>query len=349
MESTEIAGFQSEKSDKRKSRLWLAHSVLVISVIVLVSMLANSEEPADTILKLNPKQDDVDVNSVVQVNSIGMKLMYVSPGEFMMGSNDVDDEKPVHKTKISQGFYMGIYEVTRQQFGQFVKKTGYKTDAEREGWSWAWRGGRLAKVDGLSWQNPGYKQTDDHPVVCVSWNDAKAYCDWLSQNEGRTYRLPTEAEWEYACRTGTKTAYQWGNDPDEGSGWCNVADLTAKPSFPEWKAVFNWHDGYIYTSPVGQFRQNSFGLFDMLGNVYEWCSDWYDAKYYANSPSVDPKGPSTGVHRVNRGGSWASYPGSLHSTTRSTGAPDVRSIYVGFRVVLEKGEGMGNQNHSEKE
>jgi len=335
MESTENAKSQAEKPDKNRSVSWIALAVLVIVVIVLFAMLGNSEKLAETPLKLNPIQSDV------HVNSIGMKLVYIPSGEFMMGSNDGDDEKPVHKIKISQGFHMGLYEVTRQQFGQFVEKAGYKTDAEREGWSWAWRGSRVAKVDGLSWQNPGYKQTDDHPVLCVSWNDAKAFCDWLSQNEGRTYRLPTEAEWEYACRAGTKTAYQWGNNPDNGSGWCNATDLTAKPSFSEWKTVFNWRDGYIYTSPVGQFRQNSFGLFDMHGNVYEWCSDWYDAKYYTNSLSIDPKGPSMGTHRVNRGGSWASYPGSLRSAVRSTGAPNVRSIYIGFRVVLEIEAGGG--------
>lgn len=294
------------------------------------SIISVEAQEQATQLKLNPRQGDV------HVNSIGMKLVYIPSGEFMMGSNDSDpDEKPIHKVKIAQGFYMGLHEVTRGQFKQFVEKTGYRTDAEREGWSYAWKGSVLAKVHRASWQNPGYEQTDDHPVVCVSWNDAKAFCDWLIQEEGRTYRLPTEAEWEYACRAGTTTACQWGNNPDNGSGWCNAADLTGKGSFSIRSNFFNWRDGYVYTSPVGQFKQNAFGLFDMHGNVWEWCSDWYDAEYYANSPSVDPKGPSTGEFRVNRGGSWASYPGSLHSAQRSVGVPDVRSIYIGLRVILE--------------
>jgi formylglycine-generating enzyme required for sulfatase activity len=278
MESMENAKSQAKKADENRRILWIAIAVLIMVVIILVVMFSNSEEPEATPLELSPRQIDV------HVNSLGMKFVYVPPGEFVMGSNDSDDEKPAHKVKISQGFLMGMHEITRRQFGRFVKNTGYKTDAERESWSYVLRGSLLAKVDGISWQNLGFEQTDDHPVVFASWNDAETFCDWLSQTEGRTYRLPTEAEWEYACRAGTATICQWGNNPDNGSGWCNAADLTAKPSFSEWETMFNWRDGYIYTSPVGQFRQNLFGLFDMHGNVWEWCSDWYDNKYYANSP-----------------------------------------------------------------
>ncbi len=305
---------------------------IYLIILYASSIISVEAQEQTTQLKLKPRQGDV------HINSIGMKLVYIPAGEFIMGSNDSDsdpDDKPIHKVKITQGLYMGLHEVTRGQFRQFVEKTGYRTDAEREGWSYAWKGRVLAKVHGLSWQNPGYEQTDDHPVVCVSWNDANAFYDWLIQKEDRTYRLPTEAEWEYACRAGTTTACQWGNNPDNGSGWCNAADLTGKGSFSNWRNFFNWRDGYIYTSPVGQFKQNAFGLFDMHGNVWERCSDWYDAEYYANSPSVDPKGPSTGKSRVIRGGSWGSYPGSLRSAQRSTGVPDVRSIYTGFRVLLE--------------
>ncbi|MFC1635784.1 formylglycine-generating enzyme family protein [Planctomycetota bacterium] len=154
MESTENAKSQAEKPNKNRSVLWIAPAVLVIVVIVLVMMFGNLGEPAATLLKLSPRQGDV------YVSSIGMKLVYIPAGEYMMGSNDGDDEKPIHKVKTSQGFYMGVHEISRRQFEQFVKKTGYRTDAERKGWSYAWRGSSPAEVDGLSWQNPGYKQTD---------------------------------------------------------------------------------------------------------------------------------------------------------------------------------------------
>ncbi|MFC2113116.1 SUMF1/EgtB/PvdO family nonheme iron enzyme [Bacteroidota bacterium] len=300
-------------------------------------------------------------------NSIGMKLVNISPGEFMMGSElspeesaqrydrsarSFHSEHPQHRVKISRGFYMGQTEVTRAQFARFVEETQYITDAEQVGWCWAYvrhykgidyttQNGEWPQVDGIHWKNPGFEQDDSHPVTCMSWFDAMVFCQWLSQKEGRTYRLPTEAEWEYACRAGSQSVYSWGDTEDSGDGWCNALDLSAQEAYPEWEG-FKWNDGYTHTAPVGLFKPNAFGLYNMHGNVEEWCWDWFDGDYYANSPEADPQGPDTSSlehpHRILRGGSWSTVPRRCRSANRSLSGPDGQDTSFGFRVVMEYNE-----------
>ena len=190
-----------------------------------------------------------------------------------------------------------------------------------------------SKVPKYTWRSPGFKQEDDHPVVLVSWNDAVAFCDWLStdKEEGRIYRLPTEAEWEYSCRAGQATRYSSGDDPESLATVGNVADGTAKEKYPGWKTI-KAKDGYVFTAPVGRFQPNEFGLYDMHGNVWEWCADWYDEGYYAKSPSADPLNSTQAAYRVFRGGSWNSYPRFCRSADRFWNAPGIRRSYLGFRV-----------------
>ncbi len=211
-------------------------------------------------------------------NSIGMKLTLVPSGEFMMGSGESAEETaklfksehPQHRVRITKPFYMGTYHVTRGQFRQFVAETHYKTDAEKGerplvlGWN-----PEKKEFDNndYSWRNTGFQQTDEHPVVNVSWNDAGAFCQWLSKKEGKTYRLPTEAEWEYACRAGTTTRYYSGDDPETLAKVGNVADAAAKAQFPDWTWTIKANDGYVFTAPVGKFKPNAFGLYDMHGNA----------------------------------------------------------------------------------
>jgi formylglycine-generating enzyme required for sulfatase activity len=165
----------------------------------------------------------------------------------------------------------------------------------------------------------------------VSWNDAVAFCEWLSRKEGKTYRLPTEAQWEYACRAGTTTRYYSGDDAETLAQVGNVADGTAKAKFPAWKTI-QARDGYVFTSPVGSFRANAFGLYDMHGNAWQWCYDWYDSSYYAKSPVDDPTGAESGSNRVLRGGGWDRYAGHCRSANRLRGTPVDRDDYLGFRV-----------------
>ena len=262
-----------------------------------------------------------------------MKLTLIPSGEFMMGSNEsaeettaffakkygqlltadfLNGERPQHRVRITKPFHLGTYHVTRGQFRQFIEDSGYKTDAEKGDNPGAF--GYDPKKTGWtafgfhkdhSWRKTGFEQTDEHPVVNVSWNDAVAFCIWLSKKEGKTYRLPTEAEWEYACRAGTTTRYYSGDDPETLATVANVADAAAKAKFPDWlRRTTKASDGYVFTSPVGQFKPNAFGLYDMHGNAWQWCADWYSDDYYGKSPADDPNGPATGIWRVLRGGSW---------------------------------------------
>jgi formylglycine-generating enzyme required for sulfatase activity len=278
-------------------------------------------------------------------NKVTMKLVRVPAGKFMMGSPKTEKHRGTdeaqHEVTISKAFYMGATHVTVDQFAAFANDSGYKTDAEKDGGSVGYEieDGKLTfkKVDGASWRKPSFDQKGDHPVVQVSWNDAKAFCDWLSKKSGKKVALPTEAQWEYACRAGTKTAYPWGDSPDDGKGWANCPDQGLKKKLPNAPAAwtfFSWDDGFVFTSPVGSFKPNAFGLYDMIGNAWEWCSDWCDGDYYANSPKTDPQGPASGLTRVLRGGCWFSSPRLCRSAMRLRNAPVIRYGSIGFRVVV---------------
>jgi formylglycine-generating enzyme required for sulfatase activity len=279
-----------------------------------------------------PKELTLDLGG-----GVTMKSVLIPSGKFMMGSPASEAKREPsetqHEVTITKPFYMGIHEVTVGQFAAFVKETAYQNEAEKEGWAFAWTAAGVEKVNGASWRIPGFPQGETHPVTEVTWNDAVAFCQWLSRKSGRSVRLPTEAEWEYACRAGTSTAYQWGGDPDMGKGWANGADQTAKAQFPNWP-VFNWADGYVFTSPVGSFRANAWGLYDMHGNVSEWCADWYDKRYYGSGASVDPLGPVSGEGRVLRGGAWPSIPMLCRSAGRGWFSPQARFNYFGFRCAM---------------
>ncbi len=291
-------------------------------------------------------------------NSIGMKLMLIPSGEFMMGSKEsaeetvaffkknygmttftaerFKDEHPQHRVRITKPFYLGMYHVTRGQFRQFVKDSGYKTDAEKGDQPGAFgfdsENQTFSLNKAYSWQSSGFQQTDEHPVVCISWSDAVAFCKWLSRKEGKIYRLPTEAEWEYACRAGTTTRYSSGDDPETLAKVANVADGTSKAKFPLWEVTIKASDGYVFTAPVGKFKPNAFGLYDMHGNAEQWCADWYGADYYSKSLPDDPMGPNSGVARVIRGSSWNDVPFFARSANRLQLQPVGRGTDSGFRV-----------------
>ncbi|HQX52466.1 MAG TPA: formylglycine-generating enzyme family protein [Planctomycetaceae bacterium] len=271
-----------------------------------------------------------------------MKLTLIPAGEFTMGSpadeKGTSAEGPQHRVRITQPFYMGIHEVTQGQFARFVGDQSYKTEAERDG-----QGGhgynesenKFENDPKYTWKNTGFRQTNDHPVVNVTWNDAVAYCEWLSSKEGKKYRLPTEAEWEYACRAGTTTAYQTGNDDlEQQASIENVADGTAKEKFSDWLYAINARDGYVFTSPVGRFQSNGYGLYDMYGNLSEWCSDRYGSDYYGSSAGIDPVGASTGSYRVVRGGSWHLAARFCRSAVRLSLEQSGRNYDLGFRLAL---------------
>ncbi len=271
-------------------------------------------------------------------NSIKMRLQLIPPGRFQMGSSGNGSPeflRPVHSVQITRPFYFGSYEVTRGEFAKFIAASHFKTKAERAkgGWHLVNTENRNAwdSKHKFTWHAPGFPQADDHPVIDICWDDAQAFCQWLSQKEKKTYRLPTEAEWEYACRAGTTEKSYGGDDPEQLTKIGNIADATAKSKFPAWGLVKS-SDGWLYTSPVGQFRPNNFGLYDTVGNAMEWCSDWYGSDYYKTSPEIDPPGTTPSQTHVARGGSF-------YVTGDAVGRwhfkADHHSPEMGFRVVRE--------------
>ena len=280
-------------------------------------------------------------------NGLGIVMQKIKGGTFTMGSNDTEagsDEKPTHSVTLDD-FYMGKYEVTLAQFKAFVKDSGYKTDAEKrtdDYGSYVYENGSWNKKDGINWRHDaeGKIQTNEqHPVIHVSWNDAVEYCKWLSRKTGKSYTLPTEAQWEYAAGNGSRhTKYAWGNGSPTNSKGGNVADETGANKFNWTKNESNifvgYTDGYATTAPVGQFGANDYGLYDMTGNVWEWCRDWYAADYYSKSPSRNPENTTTATYRVLRGGSWLIYARFCRAAYRSYGTPSLRNNYIGFRLVF---------------
>ena len=299
---------------------------------VQTTLAALRGEMIDLQIRFGSKYLDLDLGG-----GVSMKMALIPAGKFTMGSPDSERDRrsseTQHEVTISSPFHMGVHEVTRGQFAAFVNVAGYRTDAEKMGTARIMGESGWEDGAGASWRQVGFPQTDDHPVVCVSWNDAAAFCTWLSARTGKTVRLPTEAEWEYACRAGAKTAFQWGDNPDDGAGWCNSADLTGRERFPDWGNVFNWADGYVFTAPAGSFKANAFGLYDIQGNVCEWCGDRYGA--IGPEPAIDPAGPEVGTTRAIRRGAWLDRVPGSRIAFREGAAPDVRLSTLGFRVVLE--------------
>jgi formylglycine-generating enzyme required for sulfatase activity len=271
----------------------------------------------------NPKPGAIARNPID-----GAEMVYIPEGEFMMGTDkdEIDqiwqkfgweeiwkqgakDESPKHRVYVD-GFWMYKYEVTVAQYRKFCNGTGCQMPSEP---SWGWQ--------------------DNHPIVDVTYDDAVAYCKWAG------VQLPTEAEWEYAARGGNtglngkpRYIFVWGDEFPKGKGgYGNFADESLKKVSPAWTIFEGYDDGYVYTAPVGSFKPNEFGLYDMAGNVWEWCEDWYDENYYQNSPTRNPKGPADGTMRVLRGGSWCNCPNYARAATRDRYDPGFRLNINGFR------------------
>jgi formylglycine-generating enzyme required for sulfatase activity len=275
------------------------------------------------------------------VNSLGMKFRTIPAGEFVMGATPdeiaerseqlakrgddengdeirrdeiatVKSEGPQHRVTITKEFRLGVYEVTQQEFQAVMgfNPSAHSATGTRQDW--------LAGLD-----------TRRHPVDQVSWNDAVEFCRQLSSLEeevaaGRSYRLPTEAEWEYACRAGTTTKFFWGDEKGKkATAWTKYPKLGTAPR--------------ATTVPAGSLEPNPWGLYDMTGNVREWCADWYDAGTYARGAAVDPRGPATGVERVVRGGMNYFFAPAYRSAARRKLSPDAVNLHVGMRIVCVQG------------
>ena len=302
-------------------------------------------------------------------NSLGMAFVLIPAGDFLMGSDEtpadlalaypqydrerfltLSDEAPVHRVRITRAFYLGRHEVTVGQFRRFIEASGYVPESVADGtggygYNPAYDPATSPRGDAFegrdprySWRNPGFPQGDDHPVLNVTWNDAVALADWLTLQEGRRYRLPTEAEWEYACRAGQRTRYQGGDDPATLLTVANTFDADSAANWPRWaRFALPGQDGFAFTAPVGSFAPNAFGLYDMHGNAWEWVADRYAGDTYAISPAEDPQGPSEGGKRVRRGGSWHTWSLYARCSYRNWNNPKTRYTLVGMRLAMDAG------------
>jgi formylglycine-generating enzyme required for sulfatase activity len=269
----------------------------------------------------------------------------IPPGTFLMGSDNKEDghsrvEGPQHEVEISRPFAMGIHAVTRAQFRAFMDASnGFRTEAEKDGQGGHGYDARTKRLEGpnplYTWRHTGWLQSDDHPVLNVTWNDAMAFCKWLSDREGRIYDLPTEAEWEYACRAGTTTRFFSGNADASLEKAANIADVALQAVLDPVKhkglKFQTWNDGFAFTAPVGSKQGNAWGLFDMHGNVWQWCRD--GRRQYDANPKKDPDYPIKGDNHSLRGGSWNDSPSRCRSAFRFGHAASYRGGSVGFRIV----------------
>tara|TARA_R110002096_G_scaffold67332_6_gene163320 strand:+ start:1019 stop:2044 length:1026 start_codon:yes stop_codon:yes gene_type:complete len=327
----------------------------------------------------------IQATVLAEPNSIGMEFVPIEPGEYVRGfvdgneahhfalvhlyslSQNTGRETPQHRVKISNPFSIAKTEVTVSQFKAFVEDSGYVTTAEKSGkGALGWFPDEKDYVDrfhlepGVTWKSPGFEQTGDHPVVCVSWEDAKAFCAWLSKKEGKNYRLPTEAEWEYACRAGTETWYSWGEQPDDAYKHGNVADGALESRFPKTtqfqralRLGADEGDGVALTAKVASYLPNPWKLHDMHGNVWEWCEDRWKGDLYdtyfegvkrterkdvvVTDPLFEEKTAQHeyGDWRSVRGGAWTCAPAAVRSSIRTFAEAKDASVYTGFRVVKE--------------
>jgi formylglycine-generating enzyme required for sulfatase activity len=274
------------------------------------------------------KGDNIQFKIKAFYNNVGnsgdIEMVWVEGGSFMMGSNEGSvDEKPVHEVTL-KGFYMGKYEVTRGQFRKFVEAANYQTEAEKDGWAWIWSSEekKWVKKEGLNWKKDAkgidcYKTKENHPVIFISYNDVIAYINWLKSTSNKKYRFPTEAEWEYAAKGGNKNSlykYAGSDNIDEVAWYGNANDET---------------------HPIGTKKANTLGIFDMTGNVWEWCNDWYDKNHYQYSMKSNPEGGLTGDYRVLRGGSFDYLTDDCRPANRNLNKPSIRSNFIGFRLACD--------------
>ena len=314
-------------------------------IVVLLYVACSPEVQAESSRSVPARTPSVVVDELAS-GGRGPDLVVISAGSFNRGSHESDplrraDEGPVKLVSIDS-FAIGRFEVTVAQFRRFVEATNYVTDAERGLPMYEWStirdcdafiGRPPAGSPPLSWRNSPANTSSSSPVTCVSWNDAKAYVDWLSEETGKAYRLPTEAEFEFVIRSGSTSRFAWGDDFDGGCAFANYADrnvdtLSTSIRVPSARC----DDGFAHVASVGQYTANAFGLFDAAGNVAEWAEDCKTENYEAAPVDGAPDLSGDCSRRILRGGDWFSNEGSMRASFRNVSSRTGRSDAIGFRV-----------------
>jgi formylglycine-generating enzyme required for sulfatase activity len=291
----------------------------------------DEQERGQTVLPKVPSPGDL--TTIDLGNGVEMKFAWCPPDTFLMGSPSSEEQREgyegadetQHQVSLTNGYWFGVHAVTRGQFARFIQSADYRTEAEAGGGAYYYTGRKWRLDPAKNWQTPGFEQRDDHPVVCVSWNDTVAFCEWLAKQvgKGRSFRLPTEAEWEHACRGGTTTPFHFGETIST-----DQANYDGNHTYGRGrKGVYREK-----TTPVGNFPANAWGLFDMHGNVWEWCQDWYGP--YQSEDKRDRQICNPGTPRVLRGGCWYDGPWLCRSACRRGLDPGNRGSRCGCRVLL---------------
>ena len=300
------------------------------------------------------KQQEVSEPEIASIKRQGVsepEMASINGGTYSMGCSSNDKqcesyEKPAHSISVAP-YAISVTEVTVGQFDQFVTSTGYVTDAERDAggnagcFVWSDNGGisrsaaRWSWEKNKNWRNPGYKQSDNYPVTCISWNDASNYANWLADETGRAYALPSESQWELAARGGSSGP--WGSS-SSSKGICayaNVADKSQSTTGSKWNNRINCTDHHWFSAPVASYKPNGFGLFDMQGNTWEWVADTWADTFSGTPVNGDAYVKGSGEERVLRGGGWDSDAKRSRLSSRSKASASGRAAMTGFRVVLE--------------
>lgn len=320
--------------------------ILTVVLVLAGAGGLQAQAPRSPDQALRDAEEDIDP-TVIRDCAVCPELKIVPAGAFTMGApaslvNEVPWERqidgarvlwesPEKKVTIAKPFAMGAFEVTRFQFGEFVKATARKIDPNCVVWAGDWD----RTANGKTWADAGIPQSDDHPVVCVTKEDAEAYAAWLTQKTGRKYFLPTEAQWEYASRAGGQTRHPWGDNPEDACQFANLADATLKAKHPA-RASHSCDDTYLYTAPAGMKKSNAFGLYDMIGNAWEWVADCWTPNH--DALPADGAAVTTGFCAESplRGGAYGT--GPMFTRSSSRGGPDKRTTrqsWIGFRVAAE--------------
>ncbi|MBL8629485.1 MAG: formylglycine-generating enzyme family protein [Rhodospirillaceae bacterium] len=313
-------------------------------IVIMAVMVLTQQASLVAAQPLQPGQTFTDCKNCPE-------LVVAPSGTFIMGSTpeettregtpdrDAGNEKPQHRVTIAKPFAVMKYEVTRGDFAKFVAATGHKTADGCKVWDRAKNDWGIMDAD-ASWRNPGFPQTDRDPVVCVQWADAVAYAAWLSVQAKHTYRLLTDAEFEWLLRAnttaaGTSSVRWWGDGREQACDYANVSDLTKAAALKisaDPATTFQCKDGYVFTAPVGSFKPNPFGIHDLFGNAWEWVQDCF-ARTYDGAPS-DGSAREDGdcSERVIRGGAWHADPWYIRSAKHDWAPPELNTARVGFRL-----------------
>lgn len=324
----QIKTVQTETSSAEKQ-------IIKLDTTVINTPVSNEDQTSDKI------KNESTITDKLKDGSSAPDLIILSTGSFLIGSKNTElgrhenegSQKQVHLLHLVA---LGKTEVTVSQFKKFVEDTNHITDAENDAKKgcrifeneWVWKSNHY-------WRKPGYFQTDEHPVVCISWNDAVAYTEWLSEQTGHFYTLPSESEWEYAARSDTSTLRFWEQNNESACLYANVSDITRATMHnlnKSDKNIFACEDGYAYSSPVGSFKENPYGFYDILGNVWEWTADCWNNSYDNLPLDGQPHLSGNCENRVYRGGAWGNSPNLIRAAKRGTDPKEFRYYNVGFRV-----------------